>query len=355
MWFWEWQYMKMRLLLICIFFLLLLSLEIDGFSEEEERRSRLLFEVIEEKNKGNNIRTIRVDQNSGDLHGNFNTIQSAINSVPSYNKHWVLISIKAGIYREKIVIPSDKPMIILQGEGKSRTQVILDNHESLAQSPTFTSSAHNIIVRMMGFRNSYNDRRNNKRIPAVAALISGDKNKFYKCGFYGLQDTLWDDQGRHFYENCTIEGAVDFIFGGGQSIFQGCNILVKGRSLERGFVGFITAQGRTNSNDGSGFVFKNCNVNGSGKVFLGRPWRPYSRVLFYNSYLSKVVVPQGWNAWNSIGHENQLTFAENGCYGPGSDTSRRVGWEKKLSQSALNNMISESFIDNEGWLHSMPF
>ena len=60
----------------------------------------------------------------------------------------------------------------------------------------------------------------NPRAPAVAAMVSGDKTKFLRCGFYGLQDTLWDDHGRHYYYNCTIEGAVDFIFGGGQSIFE---------------------------------------------------------------------------------------------------------------------------------------
>ena len=56
--------------------------------------------------------------------------------------------------------------------------------------------------------------------PAVAALISGDKSAFYYCGFYGVQDTLWDSAGRHFFYECRIEGAVDFIFGAGQSIYE---------------------------------------------------------------------------------------------------------------------------------------
>lgn len=84
---------------------------------------------------------------------------------------------------------------------------------------------------------------------------------------------------------------------------QGCDITVLGGALEEGVPGFITAQGRTNPNDENGFVFKECNVYGSGITFLGRPWRGYSRVFFYNSYFSNVVVPQGWTAWNFAGHE----------------------------------------------------
>ena len=55
---------------------------------------------------------------------------------------------------------------------------------------------------------------------AVAARILGDKSAFYRCGFFGLQDTLWDVQGRHYYKSCTIEGAVDFIFGDAQSLYE---------------------------------------------------------------------------------------------------------------------------------------
>lgn len=60
-------------------------------------------------------------------------------------------------YREKIKIPYDKPYIILKGGGKRRTQIIWDDHDSLAQSPTFSSLADNIIVKGMTFivRNLY--------------------------------------------------------------------------------------------------------------------------------------------------------------------------------------------------------
>lgn len=51
-------------------------------------------------------------------------------------------------------------------------------------------------------------------------MIAGDKASFYRCSFYGVQDTLWDVEGRHYFKGCFIEGAVDFIFGAGQSIYE---------------------------------------------------------------------------------------------------------------------------------------
>lgn len=58
--------------------------------------------------------------------------------------------------------------------------------------------------------------------PAVAVAVYGDKSAFYNCDFLGLQDTLWDVQGRHHFKDCYIEGAIDFIFGSGQSIYEVC-------------------------------------------------------------------------------------------------------------------------------------
>lgn len=42
---------------------------------------------------------------------------------------------------------------------------------------------------------------------------------FYNVRFYGFQDTLCDDRGRHFFKDCYIEGTADFIFGNARSIY----------------------------------------------------------------------------------------------------------------------------------------
>ncbi|KAJ1387839.1 Pectinesterase, catalytic [Sesbania bispinosa] len=134
-------------------------------------------------------------------------------------------------------------------------------------------------------------------------MVSGNKSYFINVGFFGVQDTLWDCQGRHYYKSCTIQGAVDFIFGAAQSLFEGCSISVVGGALPPGWPGYITAQGRTNPKDTNGFVFKNCNVYGDGTTYLGRPWRDYATVLFYNTNMSNIIQPTGWDPWYFSRHE----------------------------------------------------
>ncbi|CAA0819873.1 Probable pectinesterase 29 [Striga hermonthica] len=290
--------------------------------------------------------------------GNFTTIQAAINAVPSHNTKWTCVHIKQGLYREQVRIPMEKPFIYLKGEGKKNTYVVWDAHDSIATSATFSSEADNTIAKCITFVNSYNSPPNNKRPmkTAVAAMIQGDKSAFYRCGFFGFQDTLWDVAGRHYFKLCSIQGAVDFIFGAGQSLYERCTISVVAGSLPNGVPGYITAQGRSSNKETNGFVFKECKIVGNGNTYLGRAWRDYARVLFYNSSMSEIIVPQGWDSWYNVGREYQLTFAEHSCKGLGSDMARRVKWIKKLSPRYLNHLTSFSFIDDrQGWMRKLPF
>ncbi|KAI3956887.1 hypothetical protein MKX01_000921 [Papaver californicum] len=284
-------------------------------------------------NGGKVSKTIIVGK-SGNVH--FSTIQSAINSIPVNNKAWVRVQVKNGIYGEKVQIPIEKPFIVLEGESMKSTIIAWGDY-SLHKNATFSVFADNFVARRISFYNTYNHPLNNgadknPKHEAAAAMVMGNKVSFYECGFYGLQDTLWDVQGLHYYKSCFIEGAADFIFGLARSIFEKCTISV----IEDGY---ITAQGRDS--------VKN-------KTYLGRPWRCHSTVLFYNSNLSNVVVPQGWDIWNCHGHEGDITYAEHGCYGPGSNMSKRVHWMKKLNNLTLSRMASLSFINKKGWIERQP-
>eukprot|EP00256_Glycine_max_P058634 XP_014626823.1 probable pectinesterase 55 [Glycine max] len=335
----------------------------------EQRNNKQIANKTSHSSSG----TIIVDLSGN---GDFSTIQSAIDSISSDNKNWVYIYVKAGTYREKVKISFDKPFIVLEGEGQKNTFVEWDDHDSSAESPTFTTMADNVVVKSISFRVR-------KQIALFIYFILLKfffyiyfktlmktfffilwsfiffspihfySAYFYDVGFFGLQDTLWDEQGRHYFKSCTIQGAVDFIFGTAQSLYEDCTISAIDANLGPGIIGFITAQGRTDPNDSNGFVFKQCNIIGNGTTYLGRPWRGYARVIFYNTKMSNIIQPLGWQPWGFAGQEDHITFAEYGNSGPGSDTSKRVSWLKNLDSSTVSKMASTSFIGTDGWLKTL--
>ncbi|CAL0320938.1 unnamed protein product [Lupinus luteus] len=70
--------------------------------------------------------------------------------------------------------------------------------------------------------------------------------------------------------------------------------------------GYVTAHGRNAKLESSGFVLKGGKVIGNGKTMLGRAYGPFSRVIFYETYLSSVVALEGWSALKS--KEGQCFF-----------------------------------------------
>ena len=180
---------------------------------------------------------------------------------------------------------------------------------------------------------------------APAALLYADKASFYNCGFVGIQDTLTDLVGRHFFDNCYFEGAIDFIWSNGQSLYQVrintvisyffLPILYKGKVIQQKiyiiayilpltlfyifcvqnseihvnaksvglFNAYITAQGRDSDKETNGFVFKYCKVTGNGPAYLGRAYRNHSTVVFYRSNFDDIIAPEGWDAWDNAGKE----------------------------------------------------
>ncbi|XP_075663196.1 putative pectinesterase 29 [Castanea sativa] len=225
---------------------------------------------------------------------------------------------------------------------------------SSLESSTFKLLADNFMAREITFKNTFDNVTPTgllgKITWAPAAFVQGDKVSFYSCSFISLQDTLTDWQGRHYFEQCYFEGAIDFIWGGGQSIYQNCVINVTESLLDNGNA-YITAQARESDKETNGFVFKYCKVTGSGPAFLGRAYGNYSRVVFYKSVFPDFIAPQGWDAWNHEGKEEMITYAEIGCTGPGADMSKRVKWEKNLSEEEVRQLVRvRLFINQEMWM-----
>lgn len=134
-----------------------------------------------------------------------------------------------------------------------------------------------------------------KKTPAQAIQCNGDMSQFYNCSFYGRQDTLYMyGKNRVYYEECFIEGTVDFIYGVAAAVFNRCTI----NAAEGG--GYLTAPG-TEQDSNYGFLFYECTMTRSTKTLgnaeapkdgsyaIGRPWRPYGMVAFVNCTMDKHI------------------------------------------------------------------
>ena len=171
-------------------------------------------------------------------------------------------------------------------------------------------------------------------LQAVALLSRSHFSLVYRCSIEGYQDTLDADTGDQMYLETDIRGTVDFVFGYARAAFLGCRLLVRSSGASKpGAHNVVTAQGRNNPLDRSGFAFQNCSVtadegaNLTGvETFLGRPWKEHSHVIFMETFLGSIVNFTGWVEWNqSNGHiPDTVVYLEYTNYGPGADTSRRI-------------------------------
>ena len=284
--------------------------------------------------------------------GDFTTVQAAINAVPDYRKAGpTRIYIKKGIYKEKIVIAESKQGVQLIGEDGA-----VLTYDDYAQKPNVfgeekgTSGSGSIYIFGPDFM-AENMTFENSSGPvgqAVACHVAGDRAVFRRCRFLGFQDTLYTfgENTREYYEDCYIEGTIDFIFGKATAVFNRCEL----RSKRTG--GFLTAPA-TPQGSNYGYVFYDCKLTAdegveAGSVWLSRPWRPYGKTVFIRCEMGQHIRPEGWNNWGKTDNERTAYYAEYQCYGKGADTSRRVAWSHQLKDAnayVMTNILKGA----DGW------
>ncbi|KAH7428109.1 hypothetical protein KP509_10G076400 [Ceratopteris richardii] len=299
--------------------------------------------------------TLRVDGKPGN--GHYTSIQQAIDSVPAYNVHRVIIQISPGTYNEKVKIPWNKPYITLQGSGYSSQCVIVWNDTAdkvgddgkpigTFNTATVAIDAPYFIARNLTFKNAApHPTSGAKNKQASAIRVSGDASAFTGCQFLGAQDTLYDHKGRHFFQDCYVEGSVDFIFGDGLSMYQNCHLHAIGARYEA-----LAAQSRSSPLEDSGFSFVNCKVTGSGLLYLGRAWGSFSRVVYAYTYMGNIIVPQGWYDWGDPTRERTVYYGEYKCSGPGANLKGRVAWSRQLSDEEAQPFLDLNFVDGSEWI-----
>ncbi|KAL5752534.1 hypothetical protein ACOSQ2_023041 [Xanthoceras sorbifolium] len=306
-------------------------------------------------NKFKTCLTIKVSKNP--KLGDFVTVQKAINAVPATNLCRVVIFIGAGTYREKVEIPKTKAYMTLVGAGADNTVIEWDDTaDRMGQSgrqlgtygsATFAVNSPYFIAKNITFKNNAPSPPSGALgKQAVALRISADTAAFIGCKFVGAQDTLYDHLGRHYFNNCYIEGSVDFIFGNGLSYYKDCHL----HAISNNSYGALTAQKRESLLQETGFSFVNCKVTGSGALYLGRAWGTFSRVVFSYTFMDKIITPRGWYDWGDKNREMTVFFCQYKCSGPGADFGGRVSWSRELTLEEAKPFISIDFIDGYRWL-----
>ena len=293
---------------------------------------------------------------SPDGHGDFKTVQEAIDACPDYShKEITRILVKAGTYKEMVSIPHTKFRLYIKGEGAENTLITYDKYakalwpgRDIAVGTSGSASiyihASYITFEDIAFENSAGEGKEIGQ--AVAVFTDGDFLFFNRCHFIGNQDTLYTygrfgkfgGIKRNYFKDCYIEGTTDFIFGTSIAYFENCTIHSKKNS-------YVTAASTLHGQK-YGYVFKDCKLTaapGIDKCYLGRPWGAYAKTVFIGCELGKHIVADGWHDWEKEGKPNTKKnsfYAEYGNFGPGAE-GPRVKWAHKLKARDLKDYTFE--------------
>ena len=293
---------------------------------------------------------------SQDGHGDFATVQEAIDACPDYShKEITRILIRSGVYKEMVSIPHTKFRLYIKGECADNTLITFDKYakalwpnRDIAVGTSGSASiyihASYITFEDLSFENSAGEGKEIGQ--AVAVFTDGDFLFFNRCRFLGNQDTLYTygrfgkfgGIKRNYFKDCYIEGTTDFIFGTSIAYFENCHIHSKKNS-------YVTAAS-TLEGQKYGYVFVNCKLTadeGIDKCYLGRPWGAYAKTVFINCELGGHILPEGWHDWEKEGKpdtKKNSYYAEYGNFGPGA-RGPRVKWAHTLKAKDLKEYTFE--------------
>lgn len=318
--------------------------------------------------------------------GDYLTVQAAIDAAPDSLDVPYLIFVKNGSYEEQVVIPATKPYMHLIGQDKEQTIIHLrlnvggrpENPEEdfwkcsvhNPDAPTHDMEGAVVVVKAphfytenISYINDYGVSAQNGP-QALAMKSHADCAAFNNCIFRSFQDTWMTttkDNERHYVNNCWIEGAVDYFYGGGDVLVENSTFY----NVRSGSVIVAPCHGDAKY----GYVMRDCVVDGNeqaadGNLLLGRPWHNSPRALYVNTTMRIPVHPQGWTDMGTAPglfaeygshdtegnlldtHERKTTYSYTSGEGEKlSGTSRTSISEQEAAELTYDNMIP----GDDGW------
>ena len=264
------------------------------------------------------------------------------------------IQLAEGDYRCKTTIFT--PGLTLRGAGADRTRIIRDDFAKKLDADgveyntfrtwTLAVCADGVTMEDLSV---VNDALHPEiKGQEVALTVYGDRFTMERCRLTSTQDTLFlgplppdlivrydgflpdhlrrDKPCAQRFDDCLIEGTVDFIFGCGSAVFDRCEI----RSLyDVRKTGYAAAPAHS-LEQAEGFVFRNCRFTAEGSVppgsvYLARPWRDYGLCVFQDCSYGDHISPLGFNKWNDTERDKTARFYES------PPVAGRVPWAREIS------------------------
>ena len=270
---------------------------------------------------------------------------------PKSEEERITVLFAPGVYREhtelkapfityKAMFPeSEEPANITFYYGCGYKYYSLNQASAGSNDPStiINKAAHDFIAENIMFENSYNiymteeeltdyceypintravtDRARGDLIrastyqtQALALRVDADRCQFIDCDIISRQDTLLVNGhgNRVYFENCFIEGTVDFIYGDGTAVFESCIINSPYHS------GHVTAGSHTLDIE-FGFLFKDCSLTRTATTesaapedatySLGRNWHNQPMVCYWNCKMDDHIYKgiEGEDAVNADG------------------------------------------------------
>ena len=242
---------------------------------------------------------------AGDGSGTHMTVQAAITAAATGGStSRVYILVKPGTYREIVCVAKTTTPITLYGADDDASQVVIvyDNYAAkvpdaganpcsppsstatsygTSASATFADLAPGFQAKNLTISNDYAESASTSSNQAVALMTSADQLVFENVRVLGNQDTLYIKTSsigviaRAYFKSSYIEGDVDFIFGRGTAVFDGCtlNYLTARQGTKGGnYVAPSTAAGNAYGFLITGSTFTAATGTPLNLIALGRAW-----------------------------------------------------------------------------------
>ncbi|XP_052176252.1 pectinesterase 4-like [Diospyros lotus] len=288
--------------------------------------------------------------------GQYKTVGGAVNAIPRKSKNRWVIYIKAGVYRESVILPKDATNVYMYGDGPTKTIISGSKNFAInkittmntATFGTYLINGEGFIAKGIGFRNTAGPQGHQ----AVAFRSQSDLSAYFDCRFEGYQDTLYYQTNRQFYRNCVVSGTIDFIFGRGAAVIQNSEIIVRMPLPNQ--LNTVTADGTKEAFAISGVVLQNCKIVAEPQLFpnrfkiksyLGRPWDKFSTTAVMESEVGDLIDPEGWTIWSGSNNHQTAKYLEYGNRGAGSNTNRRAKWTRVIKKNEALKYTPSVFLE----------